>query len=167
MRADEHGAEATAYQVIPRVLVFLTRGDEVLLLEGAPHKRRWAGKLNGLGGHVEPGENVAQAARREVREECGLEVTELTLRAVIHITLPQPPGIMMFVFTGPAPEGQTPHPSREGTPRWIKLSALEEFPVVDDLPLLVPRVVTTGPVFYGHYTATAEGTSFTFEEPSR
>lgn len=166
MRANEHGAEATAYQVIPRVLVFLTRGDEVLLLEGAPHKRRWAGKLNGLGGHVEPGESVAQAARREVREECGLEVADLTLRAVIHITLPQPPGIMMFVFAGVAPEGQTPRPSREGTPRWIKLSALEKFPVVNDLPLLLPRVLTPGLVVYGHYTATEEGTSFTFEDPS-
>ncbi len=163
MRADEHGADTSAYAVIPRTLVFLTRGDEVLLLEGAPDKRRWAGRLNGLGGHVEPGESVWQAARREVREECGLDVTALDLRAVIHITLPQPPGIVIFVFVGAAPEGQAPQPSREGTPRWIRLSALEGLPLVDDLPQLLPRVLAPGPLVYGRYIATAEGTTFVFE----
>ncbi len=162
MRAEEHGAEASAYTVIPRTLVFLTRGEAVLLLEGAPTKRRWAGKLNGLGGHVEPGETIWEAARREVKEECGLEVTSLTLRAVIHITLPHPPGIVIFVFVGAAPEDQVPRPSAEGMPRWVQRDALEGLPLVDDLPLLLPRVLTSGPLVYGHYLATDSGTTFEF-----
>jgi len=162
VRAEEHGAEATAYTVIPRTLVFLTRGEAVLLLEGAPTKRRWAGKLNGLGGHVEAGETIWQAARREVKEECGLEVTSLALRAVIHITLPHPPGIVIFVFVGTAPEDQVPQPSVEGIPRWVSLHALAGLPLVDDLPLLLPRVLAPGPLVYGHYLATENGTAFEF-----
>ncbi len=165
MRAEEHGADASAYLVIPRTLVFLTRGDEVLLLEGAASKRRWAGKFNGLGGHIEAGENVWQAARREVREECGLDVVHLDLRAVIHITLPQPPGIVIFVFVGPAPEDQTPRISAEGTPHWVPLHALDTVPLVDDLPLLLPRILTPGPLVYAHYRATESGTDFDFQQP--
>ena len=42
-------------------------------------KRRpaWqAGKLNGVGGKIEPGESAAQAMRREFREEADLDVRE-------------------------------------------------------------------------------------------
>lgn len=98
MRPEEQINDPTHYTAIPRTLVFLTRGDEVLLLKGAPHKNLWAGKYNGLGGHIEAGENPYRAARREVREEAGLEIAGLTLRAVIHVTLPTPPGVLLFVL---------------------------------------------------------------------
>ncbi|MEM9057182.1 MAG: NUDIX domain-containing protein, partial [Pseudomonadota bacterium] len=47
-------------------LLFVVRGGEVLLI----HKKRGlgAGKINGPGGRVEPGETVQECAVREVRE---------------------------------------------------------------------------------------------------
>ena len=33
-----------------------------------------AGRVNGLGGRIAPGESAASSARREVREECGVDV---------------------------------------------------------------------------------------------
>ena len=57
------------YQAVPRVLIFLRNRDDVLLLKGAPDKRIWANKYNGVGGHIESDEDVISAARREVTEE--------------------------------------------------------------------------------------------------
>jgi len=55
---------------VPRTLIFLERNGHVLLIRGGPDK--WfAGRYNGLGGHVEPGEDVYTAALREVQEEAG------------------------------------------------------------------------------------------------
>ena len=38
----------------------------------------------------------------EVFEETGLDVDHMDLRAIIHISMPQPPGVMLFVFMGEA-----------------------------------------------------------------
>src|SRR5215207_9750622 len=61
------------FQVIPAAYVALRRGDEVLLL-----LRANTGYMDGFwampAGHVEHGESVLDAARREVREEIGVEI---------------------------------------------------------------------------------------------
>ena len=162
MRPEEQLNDPTRYTAIPRTLVFLTRGDEVLLLKGAPHKQLWAGKYNGLGGHIEAGENPYRAARREVREEAGLEIADLTLRAVIHVTLPTPPGVMLFVFVGDAPPG-VPRPSEEGDPVWVKRVALPGLPLVEDLTQLLPRILEPGALLFGEYRFTEHGLEMDFE----
>ncbi|MBP8252642.1 MAG: hypothetical protein KAX40_09770, partial [Herpetosiphon sp.] len=63
MGRDDQGINNSMHrwQVIPRVLCFVTAGDDsdryVLLLRGAPTKRIWANRLNGVGGHVERDED--------------------------------------------------------------------------------------------------------------
>src|SRR5205085_7953076 len=59
-------------------------GQRVLLV----HRNKRAadahhGKYNGLGGKLEPGEDIVSCFRREVREECGLECEQLHLRGTI------------------------------------------------------------------------------------
>jgi len=65
MPQSNQGVTNDRYTVIPRTAIFLRRGDLVLLLKGAPTKRLWANKYNGLGGHLERGEDVLSAAKRE------------------------------------------------------------------------------------------------------
>lgn len=56
------------------VVGFLFCRDEVLLIEKA--RPTWqAGRLNGVGGHVEDGETYAQAMQREFLEETGIQST--------------------------------------------------------------------------------------------
>jgi 8-oxo-dGTP diphosphatase len=154
------------YLVVPRTLVFLTStnpttgADEVLLLKGAPHKRLWAGKYNGLGGHVEAGEDIHSAAVREVWEEAGIAVDRLTLRGVVNIDTGydeygQRPGVLMFVFVG-VTKDRTRWASAEGAPEWVEIGRLQELPLVDDLYALLPRALA-GPFFYGHYAPGAAG----------
>jgi 8-oxo-dGTP diphosphatase len=148
------------YKVIPRVLCFVTHGEQVLLLKGAPDKKLWSGLYNGLGGHVEPGESVYAAARREVREEAGIEVSGLRLAAVVMIEgQSSPAGIGMFVFTAQAASRQV-SASAEGVPEWVPASRIGELETVADLPRLVPLVLGLppgAPPLGGRYATTAEG----------
>lgn len=141
---DAQGPRLGRYTVVPRVLCFLVDGDAVLLLKGAPEKPLWAGLYNGVGGHMEAHEDPYQAARREIREETGLEVSELYLRGILHVSLSQGPGVLVFCFVGPAPS-RSVRPSREGTLEWVPLARLPELPLVEDLPLLLPRLLRPRP----------------------
>jgi 8-oxo-dGTP diphosphatase len=143
------------YQVTPRTLCFVTHGDEVLLLRGAPDKRIWPDKYNGVGGHVEAGEDVYNAAWREIEEETGLEVHDLRLRGVINIPVDASAsaGILVFVFTATAAAKDT-RPSDEGALEWIARDQVSELDLVEDLPILLPRVLAMGadePPFFAHY----------------
>ena len=148
------------YQVVPRTLCFITHGDDVLLLRGAPDKKIWPDQYNGVGGHVRPGEDVRTAARREIREETGLTVRDLRLRGVINIPVdPEGTGILLFVFTAAA-EGRDVRPSEEGTPEWVPVDAVEGLDVVEDLPILLPRLLSMGPdepPFFALYTYDEDG----------
>lgn len=130
--------------LIPRTLIFLTRDEHVLLLKGAPHKRLWANRYNGLGGHIESGEDVISAARRETREEAGLNPDRLWLCGVITVDTQQNPGIGIYVLRGECSSG-TPKPSREGAPEWVHRSKVNELPLVEDLVILLPRVLSSHP----------------------
>jgi len=181
MNVSEQGTKSKkiCHQTIPRTLIFLTTGDpargeqKVLLLKGSPTKRLWANRYNGLGGHIEAHEDIHSAALREVAEESGLRISKLDLRAVIHIetshddTGPPKPGIIIFTFRGHLSEQeyaeQIPSTSAEGTPEWISVDQLANYPLVDDLYELIPRVLTAGPlagipIIYGHYSPLADGT---------
>jgi 8-oxo-dGTP diphosphatase len=145
------------YTVIPRTLVFLTNGDDVLLLKGAPTKRLWAGRYNGLGGHVEPGETIAAAALREVREEAGIapeEVEGFTLRALVNIE-GTPQGVLLCIFTGRS-RTRVVRASAEGTPEWVPIDQLDRLDLVDGDRFL-PCLLGESGILYGHQRLGADG----------
>ena len=160
MQITDQGMSLDRYTVMPRTLIFLTRGCEVLLLRGAPHKTLWAGLLNGVGGHLEPGEDVLRSACREVQEETGLLTPDLVLRGLVHVEgQPGRPGVLLFVYVGQAPAGPLA-PSAEGSLEWHTIEALPRDELVEDLPDLLPRLLTPagpGQLVYGHYGARPGG----------
>jgi 8-oxo-dGTP diphosphatase len=122
---------------IPRVLCFITHGDDVLLLRGAPDKRLWANRYNGIGGHVEPGEDVYSAARREIQEEAGIPITELRLRGIITVAPERDePGVLLFVFTAQALSRDV-RASAEGQPVWVARDQIGTLDVVEDVPVVL------------------------------
>ncbi len=65
----------TAYpRLSPAVIVLVARGDQILLAR-SPHFV--AGMYSTLAGFVDPGETLEQAVAREIREEVGVEVTNV------------------------------------------------------------------------------------------
>ena len=146
MPSSDQGINFDRYLLVPRTLIFLIKGEKILLLKGGPDKRLWAGLYNGLGGHVERGEDILSAAYRELSEETGLEVNDLWLCGLITIDTGEDIGVGVFVLRGDIPSMVADHsdqlpPSPEGSLEWIPINMVNSLPLVEDLPVLLPRVL--------------------------
>jgi len=113
----------------------------VLLIKGASTKKLWPDLYNGIGGHIEPGEDILSAARREVSEETGLMPGGLRLCGTIHIDTGEQPGICVFIFRGECLGGMLLE-SEEGIPSWIPIDGINKLPLVEDLQTLLPKVLS-------------------------
>ena len=101
-----------------RTLCIVTRGDDVLL--GFKKRGFGAGRWNGFGGKLEPGEALEEAAHRELYEESGLIANTLEHRGVINFTFLNnldPLNVHIFHTDNIAGE---PQETDEMRPRWFK-----------------------------------------------
>ncbi|WP_018351684.1 NAD(+) diphosphatase [Longispora albida] len=114
-------------QLSTAVIVLIRRGDEVLLARHSygPAKTMWAL----IAGFTEYGETLEDAARREVREETGLEITNLAYAGSQPWSMAGP-GQLLVGFTADWAAGV---PTVDGA----ELTAAEWFPL-DALPAEVP-----------------------------
>lgn len=100
------------------------------------------GKYNGLGGKVEAHEDVVAGMRREIREEAGIECTELTLRGTISW-----PGFgkqgedwFGFIFRIDSYEGVPLTHSAEGSLSWVAVDEILTLPLWEGDRHFIPLV---------------------------
>lgn len=143
MGANQQGANATngRWLTIPRTLCFVLNGDDILLMKRAPHKRVFPNQYNGLGGHIERDEDPLTGARREIKEESGLEVSNLQLCAVYNIDAGAETGIILFVYTAQSQSRDFVDDGREGNLEWIPIKQLDNYDLVEDLPIILPKIL--------------------------
>jgi len=105
------------------------------------------GKYNGLGGKLDPHEDVLAGMRREIREEAGIECTELELRGTISW-----PGFgtqgedwLGFVFTITGFRGTPLERNPEGTLEWVELDRLHALPMWEGDRHFLPLVFDGDP----------------------
>jgi 8-oxo-dGTP diphosphatase len=110
------------------------------------------GKYNGLGGKLDPGEDVASGLQREIREEAGIECGTVQLAGTISW-----PGFgkrgedwFGFVFRVLSFTGTPLAASAEGALEWIEIHRVPSLPLWPGdrffLPLVFDR---TQPQFHG------------------
>jgi 8-oxo-dGTP diphosphatase len=153
--AKEQGAHVTEgrWLATVRTLTFVLRDGHVLLMKRAPTKRIFPNRYNGLGGHIERDEDPFTSALREVKEESGLDVHDLRLRGVYNIDSGESTGIVLFIFTAQASSAALDHECDEGTLHWVLVDQVQALDLVEDLPLILPRVLAmrpNDPPFFAH-----------------
>ncbi len=77
-----------------------------------------AGKINGPGGKLEPGESALESAVRELQEELHITPTDLEEMGVLHFQFVQGLSLHCTVFRGYHFHG-TPTETREARPEWF------------------------------------------------
>lgn len=84
------------------------------------------GKVNGLGGKLEPDESIVESLRREIREEAAVELSSFRLRGTITWTNfgPKNEEWLGFVFLVDAWDGEPLKANAEGTLEWVARSRL-------------------------------------------
>jgi 8-oxo-dGTP diphosphatase len=103
-----------------------------------------AGLWNGIGGKLNPGEDPYAACIREVSEESGLSIDHPVLRAVLVISVKSTGDLwVLFTFTAAPTTPEEPVASEEGELQWVEFTTLGTLPVLPDLPLLLPYVLST------------------------
>lgn len=152
--------EAGLRRVIPAVLVYVRAGGQVLMVHrNARPDDHHAGKWNGLGGKCEPDESFVEAARREVREESGLD---LPLEAYRPLGVLQFPSFkahknedwLCMVLVADAPDDALARPlgGPEGDLHWVAagdLPGLNLWPGDREfLPFVVARRPFAGTIWY-------------------
>ena len=128
------------FSLIPRTLCFIQRDGHLLMLRLPDNRGAWAGLLNGIGGHIQQGEDPLSSAEREIKEETGLVPSDLRLCGVIVIDTGDQTGISLFVFVGTTQHSEV-QASIEGEPLWIPIETLNDQQLVEDLPIIIPRAL--------------------------
>ncbi|PIR86954.1 MAG: hypothetical protein COU11_02985 [Candidatus Harrisonbacteria bacterium CG10_big_fil_rev_8_21_14_0_10_49_15] len=97
-------------------------GPRVLL--GMKKRGFGEGRWNGFGGKVDDGETIEEAALREIREECGIEATEIDKRGVLIFNFQDDTKIgEVHVFHITKYTGE-PIESEEMRPQWFTIDEI-------------------------------------------
>jgi 8-oxo-dGTP diphosphatase len=122
----------------PATLVFVVREGHVLLIR----KKRGlgAGKINGPGGKLEPGESPLEGALREVREEVGVTPEGVRLCGENSFQFVDGYSIHVHVFSATGCEGE-PVETDEAVPLWAPVERIPFEEMWEDDRLWIPLVL--------------------------
>jgi 8-oxo-dGTP diphosphatase len=101
------------------------------------------GKYNGLGGKLEPNENIAAGMIREIREEAGIECKSIQLAGTVSW-----PGFGLngedwfgFIFRILSFSGEVNAQSPEGPLQWIEIGHIVDLPLWEGDRFFLPDVM--------------------------
>jgi len=128
-------------------LCFVRRDGQILMIR----KKRGlgAGKINGPGGRLEPGEHALAAAIRETQEELCITPLNLSERGELHFQFVDGLALHCVVFTAEDCLGE-PVETDEAIPHWMATSAIPYHDMWADDIHWMPRMLE-GKKFKGYF----------------
>lgn len=136
--------------VSPLTMIFLIDNDKILTLKRNTDKKIYPAKISGFGGKVEPGEDLVTSARREFREETGMEINELRLRGTFIRVLDDGYINEMYLFVAHGYRGQLRQDSGEGIAAWRTIDEFLHHPeTVDHIPLYLEQLIASNDFYCG------------------
>ena len=123
-------------------------GERVLLIHrNSRDDDHHLGKYNGLGGKLEPTEDIVAGLRREIREEAGIECDDIELRGTISW-----PGFgkhgedwFGFIFRINRYSGEPLTENAEGTLSWVPVDKILDLPLWPGDHYFLPLVFSNDP----------------------
>ncbi len=133
-------------------LVFVIHDGQILLIR----KKRGlgAGKVNGPGGKIDPGETPCEGAVREAQEELGITVLDPVEIGVLHFNFTDGLAIQCHVFAATQHIG-TATETDEAIPLWTPVNAIPLDEMWADDRLWIPHLLSRQP-FLGYFDFAGE-----------
>jgi 8-oxo-dGTP diphosphatase len=123
------------------------RSEVLMIHRNARPDDQHLGKYNGLGGKMEPGEDIAACMRREILEEAGITCESMQLRGTLNW-----PGFgkhgedwLGFIFLIDRYAGMPLQANAEGTLEWVALQRLMTLPMWEGDRHFLPLVFDADP----------------------
>ena len=108
---------------IPSTLIYIVKDGKTLMMHRVKKKGDiHQDKYNGLGGKIEKGESPLECAKREVKEESNLDITNI--KPIGQMMFPNFDGLgndwLVFLYRVDEFKGELTSNCNEGNLRWIK-----------------------------------------------
>ena len=133
---------------IRATLMFVVRNYDVLLIEKL--RGIGAGKINGPGGKIDPGETALEAAIRETQEELLITPNKVRKMGELFFAMTDLPDIHCHVFMADEFEG-TPTATDEAIPRWTRMADIPLELMWEDDRYWLPRMLEERRTFEGRF----------------
>lgn len=107
-------------QILTLTLIY----SDTRILLGMKKRGFGAGRWNGFGGKVQPGESVKQAAERETMEEAGIMPVNLKKRGALVFHIEEEHLHIEVTLFSAAEFSGNPHETDEMRPQWFSFDAI-------------------------------------------
>lgn len=140
--------------ILPYTICIIKRGNQILLMNKEANV--WMGRWNGIGGKIHTGETPTHCIVREMKEETGITVSDVSYKGIVTWPLGEHKKGGMYLFLVELPLDyslETPIKNREGVLDWKEISWIlhpDNSGIVDSLSVYLPIVLRQEGLFEYH-----------------